>query len=266
MARVSAMKPLLRWALAHPLVRDRDPDDPGTAALRTRIVREKVFLRRIYERWYRDIAACLPPGPEPVLEIGAAGGFLQTRLHKRLGLDVLPAPGVDMLGDARELPVRDACLRALVLVNVLHHVPSPVQFFHEAARVLSPGGIMVMVEPWVTRWSCFVYSRLHHEPFAPHAPSWNLPAGGPLSMANGALPWILLKRDRKRFFAACPGWTIQEIKPMMPFCYLASGGIGLRALQPGWMFGFWNGLEKLLEPWMGRLAMFARIVLVRETN
>jgi hypothetical protein len=49
----------------------------------------------------------------------------------------------------------------------------------------------------------------------------------------------------------------------MPFRYLLSGGVSMRSLMPGWMFGFWRGLEATLGPWHHHLAMFARIVLQR---
>ncbi len=47
--------------------------------------------------------------------------------------------------------------------------------------------------------------------------------------------------------------------------YLLFGGVSLRALMPGWSFGLWRNAEALLEPWMGQLAVVARIVLVRGT-
>jgi hypothetical protein len=120
-----------------------------------------------------------------------------------------------------------------------------------------------MIEPWVTPWSGFVYSRLHHEPFRPEAEAWEFPSSGPLSGANGALPWIIFERDRLRFEQEFPEWRIRVIKPMMPFRYLVSGGIALRSLMPGQTFGLWCGLERVLRPWSRTLAMFAQIVLER---
>jgi len=147
---------------------------------------------------------------------------------------------------------------------VLHHVPDVRAFFAEAARCVRPGGVMVMIEPWVTRWSRLIYTRLHHEPFWPQTPDWQFPARGPLSSANGALPWIVFERDRAQFEREFPQWRIETLKPIMPFRYLVSGGVSLRALMPGWTFGAWRGLEKLFEPWLKTWAMFAVIKLRRE--
>ena len=120
-----------------------------------------------------------------------------------------------------------------------------------------------MIEPWVSPWSRFVYSRLHHEPFEPEAPSWELPTSGPLSGANDAFPWIIFVRDRRRFEQEFPQWRIELIQPMMPFRYLLSGGVSMRSFAPGWSFGLWHSLEKALGVWNNQLAMFAQIVLRR---
>jgi hypothetical protein len=56
-------------------------------------------------------------------------------------------------------------------------------------------------------------------------------------------------------------WQIRTIKPMMPFRYLASGGVSMRSLMPGWTFNLWRGIETALLPFMDSLAMFAYILL-----
>jgi hypothetical protein len=121
-----------------------------------------------------------------------------------------------------------------------------------------------MIEPWVTPWSRFVYGRFHHEPFQPDAATWSIAASGPLSGANGALPWIVFARDRQRFLREHPEWVIRAIDLQMPFRYLASGGVSLRSLSPGWSFGLWRGVERLVAPWMAQWAMFATIVIERQ--
>jgi SAM-dependent methyltransferase len=161
------------------------------------------------------------------------------------------------------LPLGARSLRAIVMTDVLHHIPQSRQFLAEAARCVRAGGRLVMIEPWVSTWSSFVYSRLHHEPFEPDAADWAFPAGGPLSAANTALPWIIFQRDRARFEREFPEWRLIGTRPFMPFRYLLSGGVSARGLTPAWTFGLWRGLEALLEPWMERLGMFAHIVLER---
>ncbi|HZD77651.1 MAG TPA: methyltransferase domain-containing protein [Acidobacteriaceae bacterium] len=167
------------------------------------------------------------------------------------------------MADGRNLPFASGDLRGIVMTDVLHHIPDVAAFFREATRCLRPGGVVVMVEPWVSPWSRLIYTHLHHEPFEPEVDRWDFPAKGPLSDANGALPWILFERDRSRFEEEFSHLSIQEIRPMMPFRYLVSGGVSMRALMPGYTTSVWKMIERICEPQMKRLAMFALISLRR---
>jgi SAM-dependent methyltransferase len=255
---------LIRACLAHPLTRGLPLDDPRTTLLRRRIVLEKVFLRRIYEEWYRALAAALPPGfSGPVLEIGSGPGFLERFIPGLIRSEVFHIPGVDVILDAAQIPFREGALRAIVMTDVLHHLTEPRRFFAEAARSVRPGGAIAMIEPWITPWSRLVYSRLHHELMDADA-TWGVPAGKlPLSAANSALPWIIFQRDRAQFEREFPEGRIAEIRPFMSFRYLLSGGVSLRSLMPGWSFGFWTRLEGALQRRMRFWAMFAVIRLER---
>ena len=109
----------------------------------------------------------------------------------------------------------------------------------------------------------FVFTHLHHEPFLPEASDWSFSTTGPLSGANGALPWILFERDRRQFERAFPEWSIEAIRLHTPFRYLVSGGVSMRNLMPTWTFGMWTRLERLLRRQMRHLAMFALVILRR---
>jgi SAM-dependent methyltransferase len=255
------MSTLARW-LAHPLTRGLDIDDPRTTHLRRQILAEKRFLHRLYEEWYTAIAASLPTGEGAVLELGAGAGFLSDFVPGLLRSEVFLGPGLDLVLDGLNLPIAAGALRGIVMTNVFHHLPRPLRFFADAARAVRPGGVVAMIEPWVTWWSRQVYARLHHEPFLPAA-DWEIPAGGPLSRANGALPWILFERDRERFEREAPAWRVQSVVPIMPLRYLVAGGISLRSLAPAASYPLWRGLERALSPWSRKLAMFAHIVLER---
>ncbi len=258
----SAVAHLKAW-LAEPLTRGCNLDDPRTTELRRHVLRHKPFLRRIYEEWYEAIAAKLPGGDLPVLELGSGAGFMPDRIPGVITSEVFPCPGVDRVVDAQTLDFPPRSLRAIVMIDVLHHLPRVRTFFAAAARCVAPGGAVVMTEPWITAWSRFVYTRLHHEPFAPDAAEWEFPPAGPLSGANGALPWIVFCRDRAQFEREFPQWRIRSVEPMMPMRYLLSGGMSLRGLTPRWTFGAWRRVERALGAWMDHLAMFALIALTR---
>jgi SAM-dependent methyltransferase len=247
----------LRW-LAHPLTRGLDLDDPSTTGERRRILAGKPLLRAVYREWYEALAGVLPPGPGAVLELGSGAGFLAERVPGVLTSERFWCPWTKLALDGQRLPFAAGSLRAVVMTNVLHHLPQPARFFDDAARAVRPGGVVAMVEPW----SRFVYRRLHHEPFDPGA-GWETAGGGPLSSANGALPWILLVRDGKRFAERHPQWAVRTVEPSMPLRYLLAGGISMRSLVPARDGRFWRALEGWLEPWRHSLGMFALVVLER---
>lgn len=120
-----------------------------------------------------------------------------------------------------------------------------------------------MVEPWVTSWSKIVYTHLHHEPFDPDARHWSFASKGPLTGANGAIPWILFVRDRKEFESRFPELAIEQVRPFLPFRYLLSGGVSMRSLMPGFLHGAWAGFEGLLKSRWPTLGMFALVSLSR---
>jgi SAM-dependent methyltransferase len=249
--------------LTHPAMRGLDVDDPRATAVRRQLVREKAFLHEIYREWYAALVEVLPAGDGPILELGSAGGFLSEILPELITSDIRPMPDVRLVLDGQALPFRAGVLRAIVMTNVLHHLPRSRVFFRDAARSVRRGGRIIMVEPWVSSWSSFIYSRFHHEPFEPDARSWEFAAGGPLSAANLALPWIVFVRDGEAFDREFPEWRVASISPFMPFRYLVSGGVSMGSLMPAWTFRCWRSLEKAIAPWFGQLGMFARIVLER---
>jgi SAM-dependent methyltransferase len=255
--RIATMSAWLRAALAHPLTKGMDVDDPRTTFLRREIIEKKHFLNRIYCEWYARLASSLPSDSR-FLELGSAAGFLKKFVPNLITSEVFATPGVDKIVDARNLPFENNELDGIVMTDVLHHITDVVRFFREATRCIRVGGQVLMIEPWNTSWSSWVYQRLHSEPFEPEG-GWAIPEAGPLSGANGALPWILFDRDRKRFESEFPEWRIEAIELLMPFSYLLSGGVSLRSLVPGWIYRPIRWVESRFN--QQRWAMFALIKL-----
>ena len=48
------------------------------------------------------------------------------------------------MGDAEDLPFDDASFDAVICANSFHHYPNPQMFFDGVARVLRPGGMLVL--------------------------------------------------------------------------------------------------------------------------
>ena len=252
---------LFRRILAHPLTAGLELDDPATTQLRKQIISSKRFLTAIYDEWYRKIAAGLPAVDGVVLELGSGAGHCDRHISNLITSEVFFCNTIRLVADAQRMPFSNQSLRAIVFTNVMHHMPDVCQFFTEASRCLRRGGKILMIEPWVTPWSRFVYTRFHHEPFCAEAADWTFPSTGPLSGANGAIPWIVFVRDRESFEVEFPEFEIEQIQPFLPFRYLLSGGVGMRSLMPGFTHSIWERVEQMLEPHMSKCGMFAFISL-----
>lgn len=238
-------------------------DGANSTYLHKKRIIEKRFLHMIYEEWYEMIQKDLMRENGKFLELGSGGGFLQEYVLSTITSDLVLLPWINVVLDGRSLPFADNVLGAIVMVNVLHHIPNPKHLLSEAGRCIKPGGVVLMVEPWVSVWSRYVYTNFHHEPFDPNMNAWNFPSKGRLSGANGALAWIIFERDREKFNNKFPEWTIEEIKPIMPFRYLLSGGVSTNVSMPAWSYDFWKWIESSLDRRMKELCMFAFIKLVR---
>ncbi|MCJ7622403.1 MAG: class I SAM-dependent methyltransferase [Anaerolineaceae bacterium] len=251
-----------KW-LAHPTTKRLDIDSPGTTELRKSIIKNKPFLYQIYQEWYSKIIASLPFIDGPILELGSGAGFIKEYLPDAFTSEIFFCQGISAVLDGQNLPFGNCTLRAIVMTDVFHHIPNPASFLEEATRCIKPGGVISMIEPWVTPLSLWIYQRFHSEPVNPDVEKWEFPEKRPLSGANQAIPWVIFQRDLDLFHQKFPEWKIIHKEPYMPFRYLLSGGVSLRSLMPGWSFRFWRFFERALSPWVHKTAMFAHIVLYR---
>jgi len=146
------------------------------------------------------------------------------------------------------------------MLNTLHHFKNPSYVLTEIQRCLKEGGRVVMIEPANTFFGRWIYQNFHHEPFEPKA-GWNIEGSGPLSDANGALPWIIFERDRVKFEREFPSLSIERFVSHTPMRYLLSGGVSLKQLVPSFMYSTVKFLEWILTPLSGFLGMFYTIDL-----
>jgi SAM-dependent methyltransferase len=261
----------LRKLCAHPRTRNLALDDPRTTEIRRTIIREKKFLRQLYDEWYARLLAEIPaPDGGDILEIGSGGGFLKDRAPTIITSECFPCAGCDLVIDAQKLPFADGALRGIVMVDVLHHLPHPKLFFHEVERCLTGGGgTLAMIEPWNTAWAKFIWKNLHHEPFLPDVSDWDLPepsaAPQPLSLANSALPGIVFARDREVFLREFPTLEIVKIALDYPLSLLFSGGVSMRSFVPGWLFKPFRQGEKIAQKIVPNFALLALIVVRKRT-
>lgn len=237
-------------------------DDTGTTLLHADIIRRKTFLRRLYTDFYRQLRDSVSCGMESklIIEIGSGGGFIKEIIPNAVTSDVLDLPHVERRFPAHDIPFEDNMVDAFFMIDVLHHMESPRDFFREAYRCLKDRGKIVMIEPANTPLSRFICRRFHHEGFDPSG-KWELEGSAPLSIANMALPWIIFFRDRMQFEAEFPYLKIKKVRLHTPLRYSVSGGLSMRQLAPSFTYNLIKLIEALLSPLNKFMAMFMTIEL-----
>lgn len=78
------------------------------------------------------------------LDIGAQNGPYAALFPRRIALDVQRGIGVQIIGDAQWLGVRDASFESVLCTEVLEHLPEPQRALDEIFRVLAPGGQLLL--------------------------------------------------------------------------------------------------------------------------
>lgn len=239
-------------------------DSPESIELHAQIIREKPFLRKIYLENYQYFKRCIENTPAGnVLELGSGGGFLKEVIPAAITSDVMRVSNVELYLSALQLPFINKSLRAIMMIDVFHHLQDVDKFLNEAQRCLKVGGKIVLVEPANTLWGRVVYQNFHHEAFIPDQQNWQLPPGGPMSQSNGALPWMVFIRDIRRFEKDYPHLRIQRIRFTYPFRYLVSGGVSVPQLVPSFSYPAFQIFEWLLTPFMSILGMFMQIEILK---
>jgi SAM-dependent methyltransferase len=260
------MKSSLRDAVTLPEKKEGvDLDDPNTTLLHAEILKQKVFLRRLYTEYYQSFHDTLEaPDDATVVELGSGGGFIKEIIPNAITSDIQRIPGLDQCFGAENMPFETASVDLICMINTLHHIPDTEAMFRECQRCLKPGGSVMMIEPANTLFSRVIYGKFHHEEFDTKA-GWTLPEGGPLSTSNQALPWILFKRDRARFEEQFPQLSLEQLRLHTPLRYILSGGFTMRQMLPDWMYPGARILDEvILRPIHGITALSMTVRLSRK--
>src|SRR5262245_38667302 len=78
------------------------------------------------------------------LDIGAQSGPYAAHFPRRVALDIQCGVGVQVIGDAQALGIRDATFDIVLCTEVLEHIPYPQRAIDEMYRVLVPGGQLLL--------------------------------------------------------------------------------------------------------------------------
>lgn len=243
----------------------KDLDKPERISEIRAAIAAKPALKRFYTEVYARYAASLALAPKNGLavELGSGGGFAQRVIPELVTTDILPYQGIDCVVDATAMPFKDHSVRFFAMLNVFHHIPDVAVFLREAARCLTPRGRLLIVDQHPGWISTPVLRHLHHEPFAQNSENWQFASTGPLSGANGALAWIVFRRDRAKFIREYPELRFLRYRPFAPLIYWMCGGLKPWCLLPDMAYGSVHAIEHLLLRISDNFGSFAEIELER---
>ena len=204
-------------------------------------------LQELYRAWYRRVRAELPP-PElgPWVELGSGPGFAKESIPELVLTDVVQAPWHEREVAAEALPWAAQSVGAILLFDVLHHLPEPSRFFAEAVRVLRPGGRIIVCEPYMSPVSRVAYRLFHVERLDFRAdPLGDARARGadPFD-GNQAVPTSLFFRRRGQLEQRFPQLRVRRVACFAGPAYAASGGFSRPRLLP---LALWRRLLALEE-------------------
>ena len=225
----------------------------------------KPVLREIYADIYRRIIAQTINGP--ILEVGGGSGNFKTFAPDTISVDIISAPWLDLVCDAQRLPFADNSFSNIVMVDVLHHIESPLRFLEETQRVLKTDGRLIFCEPAITPLSGIFYRLFHEEPVDMSV--------NPLAVitidankdpwdSNQAIPTLLTGRYRNSLSAAIPKLMLTKLDLFSFVAYPLSGGFQKWCLVPYFLVKQLLKFEHLVQHLFGRLAAFRMLAVYRK--
>ena len=129
------------------------------------LLEEKPLLREIYRNFHSQIEERLNKTIQgSIVEIGSGIADIKDVIPQCITTDIFENPWIDQAENAYALSFADASVSNLILFDVFHHLIHPGTALIELARVLSPGGHLVILDPDVSLLGRIVYGLLHPEP------------------------------------------------------------------------------------------------------
>jgi len=237
-----------------------------------RVWEQKPILRRIYndEFFARLLSFRKPNGLS--IEVGAGPGFFKQFALDILSTDLIWCPWLDAIADAQELPFRTASVTNVFGLDMLHHLATPMTFLGEVSRVLAPGGRLILVEPWITPFSYFIFRFLHQERCDLSETPWlsNQRGAIPEKMAfdgNQAIPYLLFgPSHRSNTLSSLPELNLLALEPFCLFAYLLSGGFKPMNLLPEFLYPAVSKFERATSPLWRRIAALRVLLALEKKN
>ena len=155
---------------------------------------------------------------EELLDVGCGTGPMIELLTREYpdkhytGLDLTPkmietaqaknlAGATFLVGDSENLPFEEGSFDAVICANSFHHYPNPQKFFDGAAKVLKPGGVLILRDYTAAGWIVWLMNHLE-------MPLANLIGHGDVRCYT---------RERVRQFAEAAGLSVVKLEQQKKF-------------------------------------------------
>ena len=151
------------------------------------------------------------------------------------------------------------------MLNVFHHVSNVESFLNEVSRCLKPKGRLLIIDQHVGLISKWVLKYIHHEKYDDKAESWSFESNDPAVDANGALTWIVFRRDIVLFKNKFPDLSLVKYETHTPLFYWLSGGLKNWSLIPKHLISLTVIIDTILLKLSDNFGSFVDVELVKTT-
>ena len=244
-------------------------------AARTRFLDNKnKNVRYLLERRYQWMNSFIDNSDEGI-EVGAGAGvsrsfirgarrYQLTDFSKHNWLDVKDV-------DALNVPFADADFDFVVTSNMIHHVPYPMQFFEEMARILKPGGRLIIQEIHASLLTRLALRLMRHEGYDSKVNVFERDSictdPDDLWSVNCYIPRLLFD-DFKKFHRKVSDFRCIHHSYSECLLFLNSGGVIAQTKYvplPKWGLVFIDRLDRLLVRLLPNVFAMQRQIVLEKT-
>lgn len=126
------------------------------------------LIRKIAPRYFKGKLLDLGCGKMPYKNLIQECSFIDCYLGVDIENDAYQNSGVkpDIIWDGKTIPVSPDSVDTVLLVEVLEHVPDPLQILKEVFRILQKGGNVFITVPFIWNLHDVPYDQYRYTPFA----------------------------------------------------------------------------------------------------